>query len=545
MTLLGARAGVKRALARLPLAAEVFQVVLGRGHIPAGGYSLESLAQVLPGWVEAVRDARTRAPFEPHKRVLVVGYLCWWLEYVTALTLLLAGEGHEVDLAFLPYRRWMQEISPFDARRQSANTRSALCALRGLVQVHDLSSGNGAALPSDLEDSIAALSRTDVQYSLQRESLDLEGGSVDASLYGLRLRRNRQAASRGLRLIREGQYDVVIVPNGSILEFGAIYRVARYQGTKVVTFEFGEQRERMWLAQDAEVMRQDTSSLWQARGDQPLKDEELNALKDLYLARRGGKLWSNFGRQWQAAESQGAQNVRHQLVLDRSRPVVLLCTNVVGDSLALGREVFTDGMADWLAQTAAHFAARPNAQLVVRVHPGELLGAGHPSEDIVKAAVPQLPPHVLVVPPDSKINTYDLIELAHLGLVYTTTVGMEMAMGGVPVIVAGQTHYRGKGFTLDPATQEDYLRMVDEQVHRPAGTLLGQHEVELAWRYAHRFFFEFPLPFPWHLVHFWDDIRARPLNTVLRPEGRKPYERTLRALLGEPIDWRSGDGSSR
>ena len=45
---------------------------------------------------------------------------------------------------------------------------------------------------------------------------------------------------------------------------------------------------------------------------------------------------------------------------------------------------------------------------------------------------------------------HDLVETAGLGLVYTTTVGLEMAMSGVPVIVIGQTHYRGKGFSLDP-----------------------------------------------------------------------------------------------
>ena len=30
--------------------------------------------------------------------------------------------------------------------------------------------------------------------------------------------------------------------------------------------------------------------------------------------------------------------------------------------------------------------------------------------------------------------------------------GMEMAMAGLPVIVAGKTHYAGKGFTIDSPT---------------------------------------------------------------------------------------------
>jgi hypothetical protein len=194
-------------------------------------------------------------------------------------------------------------------------------------------------------------------------------------------------------------------------------------------------------------------------------------------------------------------------------------------------------MADWLTSTVGLFASRPEVQLVVRVHPGELLGAGHPSAEIVREALPDLPRHVIVVPPESKVNTYDLIELAHVGLVYTTTVGMEMAMSGVPVIVAGQTHYRGKGFTYDPQSRDEYVEMVADRLERPAGQWLPDTQVELAWRYAYRFFFNYPFPFPWHLVHFWEDMRARPFEVVVTPEGYQPYRRTMRALLGEPIEW--------
>jgi hypothetical protein len=217
----------------------------------------------------------------------------------------------------------------------------------------------------------------------------------------------------------------------------------------------------------------------------------------------------------------------------------LLCTNVVGDSLALGRQVFTHGMADWLAQMVRHFAGHPETQLIVRVHPGELLGAGHPSVEIVRSELSQLPPHVIVIPPDSKINTYDLIELARVGLVYTTTVGLEMAMAGVPVIVAGQTHYRGKGFTTDPVTIEECLEAIDQELRGTRGESSAADRVELAWRYAYRFFFEYPFPFPWHLIGFWEDIASRPFHSTVTLEGLAPYRRALAALSGEPIDWRT------
>lgn len=536
MTQPDGRTALKRALGVLPLTAELAQWLKPGGAAPIAGYSLEMLEQALPTWVVQARRAREQARRQQRRRILVIGYLRWWLEYACALGLLLAGEGHDVDLGFLPYRRWNLPVEEFDLRRQRVYLRRVLEPLTTLMRLHDLSTRAGE-VPDGLAEDIGRLSIIDVQYTLGRETLDLSEGSSEDRLLRLRRQRNRRAARAALEVLQRGRYDAVIIPNGSILEFGAVYLAARHLGVRTVTYEFGEQRQRMWLAQDDEVMRLDTSGLWQARRDRPLTASELEALRSLYRARRGGQLWQQFGRQWQAGESQGAQAARQALHLDPERAVVLLCTNVVGDSLALNREVFTQGMADWLARTVRFFAERPQVQLVVRVHPGELVFAGEPSAEIVRGALPQLPEHVIVVPPDSRVNTYDLIELAHVGLTYTTTVGMEMAMSGVPVVVAGRCHYRGKGFTFDPETPDEYWGMLEELVARPREARLEEERVDLSLRYAYRFFFDYPFPFPWHLLEFWDDIRARPLEAVLSPESRPGYERTLEALAGEAVRW--------
>jgi hypothetical protein len=143
----------------------------------------------------------------------------------------------------------------------------------------------------------------------------------------------------------------------------------------------------------------------------------------------------------------------------------------------------------------------------------------------------------VLIPPDSQVNTYDLIESAHLGLVYTSTAGLEMTMHGVPVITAGQTHYRGKGFTDDPGTLEAYFSILQRRLAEPMGRRLTPEQVDLAWRYAHRFFFEYPFAFPWHLLHFWDDMQARPLEAVVQPGAVEPYREVLDVMAGEPIDW--------
>jgi hypothetical protein len=114
---------------------------------------------------------------------------------------------------------------------------------------------------------------------------------------------------------------------------------------------------------------------------------------------------------------------------------------------------------------------------------------------------------------------------------------MEMAMFGAPVIVSGATHYRGRGFTHDPESWVAYFKLLGQILANPSDFRLSRPQVESAWEYAYRFFFEYPRPFPWHLVRVWEDYKTRPLNVVCGPEGLEQYGETFRYLVGEPINW--------
>jgi hypothetical protein len=155
----------------------------------------------------------------------------------------------------------------------------------------------------------------------------------------------------------------------------------------------------------------------------------------------------------------------------------------------------------------------------------------------VRETLPEMPEHVRLIGFDDPINTYDLIAIADLGLVYTTTVGLEMAMSGTPVIVLGNTHYREKGFTLDPSSWDEYFAMLDGALSASENKRLSEQQVRRAWHYAYRFFFDYPRPFPWHLLHFWEDVQSRPLANVLTEESLRQYRAAFDYLTGEPVNW--------
>jgi hypothetical protein len=544
----------KHVLGEIPLSAEVYWQLRQKGRPLTKSFSLKKVEKRLPEWrlqVQAATENRSSKDCDA-KNVLVFGTLRYWIEHAALLSMALSGLGHHVTFAYLPYAsNWYRPIGRFDLRRQNAYAHSILDKASPLIHpisLLDIKPLGKSMMPVDLIAAIEEVALRDTQYTLQLEDVDRNGqNTASGKLYQLRVERNLFAAGAILAWINslppDRRPDVLITPNGSILEMGAVYQVARFLKMPVVTYEFGEQRGRIWVACNSEVMLQETDELWAAYKKYSLSDEQQEQVRTLYASRQNARLWENFSRLWQGQPSQGGEKVRHDLGLD-SRPVVLLPANVIGDSLTLGRQVFSHNMTEWLQRSVKFFADRSDVQLVVRIHPGERYISGPSVAQVVQEVLPEMPEHIHLVQALDPINTYDLIDIAGLGLVYTTTVGMEMAMSGVPVVVSGQTHYRGKGFTLDPDSWAHYHQILEGSLSTIEKQRLGREQVESAWHYAYRFFFDYPRPFPWHLLDFWEKLETWPIARVLSEEGQGLFGDTFRNLVGEPRIWQTRQPAS-
>jgi len=522
---------IKKILGEIPYTAELYWHLIQQHKGWQSHFNLNALDKILP---EAVRQAEPYArSSEPGKNVFIFSTLHYWIEFSTMLSLALAGKGLQVTFSFLPYGNWHKPIQKFDLRRQNLYSRQVLSQASSLIKVQSLLDVHpfSHSLPEELKEAVEEVSVFDTQYTLQEEDIDR-----DNPVYKLRKERNTEAARNARAWLSAHRPDVVLIPNGTIQEMGIVYRVARYLDIPTVTFEFGDQREHIWIGQNREIMRHETDDIWHARADEPLTKDQLQRLQELFAARIDAKTWQNFTRRWQDTPTEGGAAVRTKLGLD-DRPIVLLATNVLGDSLTLGRQVFSKTMAEWIERTVRYFADREDVQLVIRIHPGEVLTHGISMVDVVNDTLGDIPSHIHLVKPDEPVNTYDIVDIADLGLVYTTTVGMEMAMRGIPVIVAGQTHYRNRGFTHDPGTWDEYFEKLSSLLDDLESGRLKQEQVELSWRYAYLFLFEFPQPFPWHMLDRWEDFKKRSLAFVLGNEGSKRYDETFEYLVGKPLEW--------
>ncbi|MFN3492256.1 MAG: hypothetical protein ACK40V_08565, partial [Anaerolineales bacterium] len=440
---------MKTILRNIPFMADVDWMIRSKNQTRRDHYNLSRLQKSLPNAVEVTKkylQKNTNA-----KKVLLFSTLHYWIEQSAYLGLTLAGLGHDVTLLTLPYSEWHKEKDKFTQRQRILHTREALSSLSPLIKHASLLDLRPSTfdLPTALQSDIKEISLWDSQYTLMREEINMDDIN-DRALYDLRIKRNTFAAQAAFEYLQANKPDVVLIPNGLILEMGIFFRVARYLNIDAVTYEFNDQREQIWLAQNSSIMQQDTDYLVNERCNLPVTDEMFERVADLENARRGARVWGKSKRLWQYVSSQGADETRKLLNLD-NRPVVMLAANVLGDSLTLGRDIFASSMTEWITKTVQYFAKRSDVQLVIRVHPGEkLVPQAKSMGTVVREALPELPNHIHVIGALDSINTYDLIEIADVGLAYTTTVGLETAMNGRPVISCGKTHYRARGFTLDP-----------------------------------------------------------------------------------------------
>jgi len=525
---------IKDLLGKIPLTVESYWALRGRNKSWSAHYELENLKEVLPKAVDDVIEFQRKV--EQPRKICVFSTLHYWIEQSMLVALGLAGQAHQVVFAWLPYAEWDKEINLFDLRRQDLYTEEVLKPASQVMRIDSLlsaslSTDKKPSLTPELQKIVDQVSDYDTQYTLQIEETDLS-----SLLYQLRQLRNAQAAQDIFDWLQAEKPDLLVIPNGTILEMGVAYQVAGLLGIETVTFEFADQQERIWLAQNDEIMQHHTAELWDGLGRQPLPEKARQALMDLFGARKNANLWGNFARQWQQNPVKGGASVRESLKLD-ARPLALLATNVLGDSLTLGRQRITLTMAEMIVKTIGYFIRHPEVQLVIRIHPGELKTHGTSMIDVINEAYPVLPENIHVIRPEAKTNTYDLMEIADFGLVYTTTVGMEMAMSGLPVIVTGKTHYAARGFTLDPQTWQEFEEMLDRVSQNPTSARLTPAQAEKVWLYAYLFFFEFSLPFPWHILWLNDDFVKRPMSYVLSDEGQQKYGQTFAYLAGEPLNW--------
>lgn len=295
-----------------------------------------------------------------------------------------------------------------------------------------------------------------------------------------------EAVERWLDAIRP---DMVMVLGGSHVMWRVTLELARGRGIPVTCREMGKGGwDRHIYALNADSMSPDLDREWSRHRDLPLTPHE-DAAVDALIDALPSLTYGPGGR----APSAAAGSLRDRLGIPAGRRVAVAFTNVTWDMATAGRDAGFDGMLDWLRYTIAVLGGRDDVNLVIRVHPAE--DDGQTRERVADLLSGSASSNVRLVGPGEVIAARELCALAELVLAYNTTTAIEAAAAGATVILAGDCHFRGRGFTIDvdrPGYDAILGRwLAGERLAAPASA------VAFARRYCHLFFLRYQIAMGW------------------------------------------------
>jgi hypothetical protein len=283
--------------------------------------------------------------------------------------------------------------------------------------------------------------------------------------------------------------DRVVMSHGVYSTWAPALAVFNAKGIPVAVYNKGKRQNSTVMNWVNGVMDWDVSAEWERIKDVPLTLAERDRILG-YLASRvkhtADALQYNFG------DVEALDETWRRLGLDRAKPTFVLFTNVLWDAASAQKEIAFPNAVEWVLETIEWFGHHPDRQLVVKVHPAEVvIGTNQPFAAEIRRRFPSLPANVRVIEPQEKVNSWSIGRIATAGLVHTSTPGMELPLEGTPCIVVSKTHYRGKGFTVDVGSKDEYFQLIEEWDGSLAGAPLMR---EYALRYAYLLFERYHLP---------------------------------------------------
>ena len=296
------------------------------------------------------------------------------------------------------------------------------------------------------------------------------------------------------RLFEKFQPRSLLTSHGIYVTWGVAVEVAKQRKIPITVYGKGYRRSTLLMAHGG--------SYWETLSKEPSDSWEFLELTDY----RRQRLQRYLDQRWKPGSEDsmviydGAAKMLsnfHSLGLDPNKPTLGLFPNVPWDADAFFRSMTFRNIVETAVRTVEFFKEHPEWQLVIREHP---LAKWFPANlrstasDVVTQQLTPLPKNVRLISPEDPVSSYDIAKHLSAVVVHASQIGLELACRGMPVIVTGNTAYRGKGFTYDPASEDEYFKLLARFPDLPA---LSSDLRNRAQRYAYHYYFRRLMPFPY------------------------------------------------
>ena len=367
-------------------------------------------------------------------------------------------------------------------------------------------------------------------------------GSVDLETPETRWRfvkllaRSMQAAAGAHRALKTIRPQLMWLVDGVYTPEAELFDACLAQGIDTIAWTSGHRSNTVIFKRYTRQTRDQhpkslSAQTWRMVREMPWTDAHRERLsQELYGSYASGDWQSHVGTQVdkQLAE---ADEVRRQLGLDPAKKTAVIFPHILWDgSLSWGTDLFL-GYEEWLIETVRAACRNDRINWVLKIHPANVGKStkagftGEPSEvTALRRRIGSLPPHIIFVPAEHRLSTFSLYSVMDYCVTVRGTVGIEAARLGIPVLNGGTGRYSGKGFTLDPASQDAYL---DRIAHLQDVPPLSATQRELAERFAYGTFIVRPLRLS-SITSAWQLDEAKRHGSA---------QRAFQLHIASPEDW--------
>lgn len=304
----------------------------------------------------------------------------------------------------------------------------------------------------------------------------------------------------------------VFMSHGTYIDWGPALQAAVERGIQVTAWKASHLSWHFYLRHIDDPLRVDLKKLspeaWQEFRRMELTPEQDARLDRFFADRYQHRI---------SFDMKQTKEFRHDVTELRARyasaakPVWAVFAHINWDSVSDYAPMAYPSFDDWMLDTIRHVIDIPEVQWLIKVHPIEAWD--NPAtgvQRLIERHFPTLPDHVRVIPAEEDISPANMYELIDGGVTVYGTAGLELALLGKPVIVAGEAHYGGKGFTHEGLTPVTYRKLLSQAA--ALGPLNAEQRANVR-KYAYSHFIRRQIPL--EIVH---DPRASWWS--LQPEKR-------------------------
>lgn len=253
------------------------------------------------------------------------------------------------------------------------------------------------------------------------------------------------------KLIEDYSPQCICMFNGLFFPECLLMEMARKAGATTLATERGMRKNTFFLSLNSPACHYRNDRLWDAVKD-TIRPEQIAWARNYMQGRLAGPLDPTGKVRDVVASADSADSIK--------QPYVLFFAPVTHDTASMVGGNCVSGV--WQAmKLLCRAAERSGVRLVIRSHPDEW----HPVNPSSHTVVDYLRSNNLLdsgliecLDSNHKWNPYELARRAAAIVIYNGTLGMELPSLGLPVYNIADSHYAGKGFTIDLEKPEDFTR---------------------------------------------------------------------------------------